>query len=72
MSLGRGKRLRRNTAMQEAGLPPLPAAKRVEPVKLDVGRESPERLRQAKIQRLNQLMNAEPPRETITGSFRSH
>ena len=62
----------RNAELEKAGIKFAAPPAKPEPellAKQDVPRE---KLLQLKRQRITQLVNAEPPRKTITGSFRSH
>jgi hypothetical protein len=62
----------RNRQLDEVGLSAGPLVMKVEPVKVSDQRLPAAQLRKAKVDKLNEIVNAEPPRETITGSFRSH
>lgn len=62
----------RNADLEKAGLKLAPPSIKPEPIILTTAKLPPDRLMRLKIDKLKELVNAEPPRETITGSFRSH
>jgi hypothetical protein len=62
----------RDKALLDAGLDVRPVVGRVTPVNLGAERPSPDRLRALKAAKLAELVKAEPPRESVTGSFRPH
>ena len=62
----------RNAELGKAGMRFAEPALKPEPIILTNEKLPGNRVMKLKIEKLNQLMNAEPPRETITGSFRSH
>jgi hypothetical protein len=62
----------RNKELQGIGLTADPVTVKIEPVRLDATRASGERLKAIKLEKLREIVNAEPPRESITGSFRPH
>jgi hypothetical protein len=62
----------RNAELEKAGVKFAAPSLRPDPIDLGTAQLPADRLMKLKIQKLNQLVGAEPPRETITGSFRSH
>jgi hypothetical protein len=54
------------------GIDRLDAAPKLTAFNLGARRPAPEKLRTMKAEKLRQVVNAEPPRESITGSFRPH
>lgn len=62
----------RNAEMERAGIKFEAPSLKPEPVILSSQRLSQDKLRKLKAEKLNQIVAAEPPRKTITGSFRSH
>lgn len=62
----------RNQKLEEMGIKFATPSLKPEPVNLTAERPSADSLLKLKTDKLNQLIKAEPPRETITGSFRSH
>lgn len=62
----------RNTELERAGVKFATPALKPEPVILSNERLPADKLQKLKAKKVNQAVNAEPPRQTITGSFRSH
>jgi len=62
----------RNAELQKAGIKFAEPSARPEPEILAKQELPPAKLLQLQRERMNRLVNAEPPRKTITGSFRSH
>ncbi len=62
----------RNSELETAGLKLEPAVSKPQPVVLSAAAVPRGRLTKLKLDKLREIVNAEPPRETITGSFRSH
>lgn len=62
----------RNAELEAEGLKLVPVSPKPEPIVLSATAVTPDKLRKLKLEKLRAIVNAEPPRETITGSFRSH
>lgn len=62
----------RDKRLEAEGLPLAVAAPRPQAVRLAATVVAPARVPAAKVAKLREIVNAEPPRETIHGSFRSH
>lgn len=62
----------RDEELATAGVVVRPVVEKVQPVELGADRVSRERLRDVKQRKLQEIVRAEPPRESITGSFRPH
>jgi len=62
----------RNAELEKAGLKLVPPSLKPEPVNLTTAKLPADSLMKLKTEKLKELVNAEPPRESITGSFRSH
>ena len=62
----------RNAELEAAGLTLEQPAAEPKPVVLSAAAVPREKLMKLKMDKLREIVNAEPPRETITGSFRSH
>lgn len=62
----------RNKVLESEGIPTSAPALKPQAIKLSATRATPERLRALKAAKLREIVNAEPPRETINGSFRTH
>lgn len=62
----------RNTELQQAGIKFEDVSLKPEPVILSQQKLSGDQLRKVKADKINQMLAAEPPRKSITGSFRPH
>lgn len=62
----------RNTELQQAGIKFEDVSLKPEPVILSNQKLSGDQLKKMKAEKINQLIAAEPPRKSITGSFRPH
>ncbi|HYD51039.1 MAG TPA: hypothetical protein VEA99_00375 [Gemmatimonadaceae bacterium] len=62
----------RDAALAQLGVTTKPVAPKAEPVNLGATQLAQEKLRVLKGQKLREIVQAEPPRETVTGSFRPH
>jgi hypothetical protein len=62
----------RNAELDKAGLKLVPPSLKAEPINLTTAKLPADSLMKLKTEKLKELVNAEPPRESITGSFRSH
>lgn len=62
----------REQELAAEGLQTKPLDLKPEPIMLSATPMPPDRLRKAKAEKMRELVRSEPPRETLTGSFRSH
>ena len=62
----------RNKQLEAEGLVAHAVAPKIEPVALGATRPSADKLKAVKLGKLREIVNSEPPRESITGSFRPH
>ena len=62
----------RNTELEKSGIKFEEVSLKPEPVILSNQKLSDDQLKKMKVEKMNQIISAEPPRKSITGSFRSH